>query len=149
MNLDREKLYDMQYADITQSMFMKIRVREYFEVLAEMFEDMDYDKIVKQFYYFMQDFYSRTYDYQHFDIGLDYLDLTIGEFLDYTRQILFSANWSREEISDVSIACPYIDLVLVRPLIASLERQNPLDSAWGTQNPPKRKRSGKSAKNPG
>ena len=49
MNLDREKLYDMQYADITQSMFMKIRVREYFEVLAEMFEDMDYDKIVKQF----------------------------------------------------------------------------------------------------
>ncbi len=128
MKIDKNKLFDRQYAQITQSLFMSIRLSDYYEVLAEMLGDNSYSGLMRRFRE-----YLRIDPEEHYYCGFccpvdrsvkPNTDITVGEMIYNAHKILRSmdAHTSSLDPNPAKVAVDILDWTLIKPMTAIWER---------------------------
>ena len=126
MKIDKTKMFDKQNATITQSMFMRIRLRDYYEVLADMLGDDTYRELMKRFREYLRldpdEHYYQGFAYKVDESIKPYEDITVGEMLYNAGKILQSTGILLSSALDT--VAEIIDWTLINPMIAIWEKNN-------------------------
>lgn len=126
MKLDKQALLSRLNAPMTQSLFMSMRLKDYYETLADMLEDDSYRGLMNRFREYLR-LDPQMHVYRGFsENGTDsyiqpYMDITVGEMLKNAAAIMYSNNTipSRKLNSRwFKAAKEIIDWTLIKPLIA-------------------------------
>ncbi len=129
MKIDKNKLLDHQNAQITQSLFMSIRLSDYYEALADMLGDNTYRGLMSRFREYLR-IDPETHYYNGFSSAVDKslepnMNITVGEMIYNAHKILHTmddALTSKLNQNAVKAAMNILDLTLIKPMTAIWER---------------------------